>query len=95
MEMPDIEALCKKFLAVDKAGKYGVLNTIYGSVNTTNQGGPDQITSPHLFGWWPESIYDHLKGAGFEDICIMEEKIPHPECNFRVEAKKPNPNTNA
>jgi FkbM family methyltransferase len=65
------------------------LNAVYGSVNTTDQGTPDQITSPHLFGWWPEAIWDHLVGVGFTDIQFMNEKIPHPESNFRVEATKP------
>lgn len=89
MEMPDIEKLCEKFLKSDTGGRYGVLNAIYGSVNTTNEGGPDNITSPHLFGWWPQSIADHLHNAGYENIVIMDEQIPHPETNFRVEATKP------
>lgn len=89
MEMPDIEGLCKRFVEGSKGERYGILNAIYGSVNTTNVGGPDEITSPHLFGWWPESMYDHLRQAGFDKVEFMPEKIPHPETNFRVEAKKP------
>lgn len=89
MEMPDIEKLCEKFLKSDTGGRYGVLNSIYGSVNTTNEGGPDNITSPHLFGWWPQSLYDHMSNAGFTNIVFMDEQIPHPEANFRVEAIKP------
>jgi FkbM family methyltransferase len=89
MEMPDIEKLCEKFLKSDTGGRYGVLNAIYGSVNTTNEGGPDNITSPHLFGWWPQSLYDHMSNAGFVNIVFMDEQIPHPEANFRVEAIKP------
>jgi glycosyltransferase involved in cell wall biosynthesis len=89
MEMPNIEELCKKFVTATKAERYGVLNAIYGSVNTTDKGLPSDITSSHLFGWWPESLYDHLSLAGFQNIVFMPEQIPHPECNFRVEAIKP------
>jgi FkbM family methyltransferase len=64
---------------------------MYGSVNTTDTGTPDNITSPHLFGWWPQSLFDHMYNAGFRDIVFMDEKIPHPESNFRVEAIKPLP----
>lgn len=89
MEMPDIEQLCNNFAKADYWGKFGILNAVYGSVNTTDTGEPSDITSPHLFGWWPESLYNHLASAGYHDIRIMEEKIPHPAYNFRVEAKKP------
>jgi GT2 family glycosyltransferase len=90
MEMPDIQALCRRFaVATTMKEKYGILNAVYGSVNTTNVGGPDEITSSHLFGWWDESLYEHLAAAGFVNIQFMNEKIPHPESNLRVEAYKP------
>jgi FkbM family methyltransferase len=90
MEMPDIEALCRRFVNATSTGeRYGILNAVYGSVNTTNVGGPDNITSPHLFGWWPQSLFDHLVNAGYTNIQFMNEQIPHPEANFRVEAQKP------
>lgn len=89
MEMPNLEELCKKFINADMGERYGITNVIYGSVNTTDVGGPDNITSPHLFGWWPQSITDHLLNAGFTNIQIMDEQIPHPSANFRVEAYKP------
>lgn len=89
MEMPNIEALCHKFVTANKTERYSILNVVYGSVNTTDIGGPDNITSPHLFGWWPESLYDHMAAAGFTNIVFMDEQIPHPELNFRVEATKP------
>lgn len=89
MEMPDIEQLCKRFIAANTGERYGILNAIYGSVNTTDVGGPDNITSPHLFGWWPQSLHDHLYNAGYTQIEFMGEKIPHPESNLRVEAVKP------
>lgn len=89
MEMPNIEELCRRFTTADTQERYGILNAVYGSVNTSGVGGPDNITSPHLFGWWPQSIYDHLGNAGYTNIEFMDEKIPHPESNFRVEAIKP------
>ena len=89
MEMPNIEELCKRFVTASTGERYGILNAIYGSVNTTDSGNPSDITSPHLFGWWPQSMFDHLWNAGYTDIVFMDEKIPHPESNFRVEATKP------
>lgn len=89
MEMPDIEQLCKRFVTANTGERYGILNAIYGSVNTTGVGDPSNITSPHLFGWWPQSLWDHLTNAGFTNIVFMDEKIPHPESNLRVEAQKP------
>jgi FkbM family methyltransferase len=89
MEMPDLEALCKMFVTASTGERYGLTNVIYGSVNTTGVGGPDNITSPHLFGWWPDSIREHLWNAGYVDIKTGAEQIPHPPPNFRVEATKP------
>lgn len=92
MEMPDIEATCAAFATANTGERYGLLNVIYGSVNTTGEGGNDNITSPHLFGWWKQSLWDHLTNAGFIDIEFMDEQIPHPGNNLRVEAIKPLPN---
>lgn len=90
MEMPDIEKCCRSFLEnKDYYARMGVANVIYGSVNTTGEGGPDNITAPHLFGWWPESMYNHLAAAGYTDISFPSEQWPHPGDNFRVEAYKP------
>lgn len=91
MEMPDLERICKAFVNASTGERYGLVNAIYGSVNTTGVGGDDNITSPHLFGWWPGSLWDHLTNAGFTDIQFMDEKLPHPPygMNFRVEAVKP------
>ena len=90
MEMPDIEKSCRSFLDnKDYFARMGVINVIYGSVNTTNEGGPDNITAPHLFGWWPESMFYHLQQAGYTDISFPPEQWSHPGDNFRVEAYKP------
>lgn len=89
MEMPNIEELCRRFVTANYGERFGILNAVYGSVNTTDVGDPSQITSPHLFGWWPDSMYQHLMQAGYVDVILGPEKIPHPESNFRVEATKP------
>ncbi len=89
MEMPDIEQLCKRFVTASIGERYGILNAVYGSVNTTGEGDQSNITSPHLFGWWPQSIADHLMNAGFVDITFGPEQWPHPESNMHVEGTKP------
>lgn len=91
MEMPDIEQLCARFGSASKGAKYGILNAVYGSVNTTDSGLPSDITSPHLFGWWPESIWDMLSASGYINIMFGPEQWPHPESNMHVEASKPLP----
>lgn len=96
MEMPDIEQLCRRFVEADKEDpknptgiRYGILNAVYGSVNTTAKGEPSEITSPHLYGWWPQALWDHLANAGFVNINFGPEMFPHPESNLHVEAMKP------
>ena len=89
MEMPDIAKLCAEYATADKGIKYGILNCIYGSVNTT--GGSEDVTEYHKFGWSPEVngiLWDHLTWAGFGDIVFGPDQYPHPLYNFRVEAAK-------
>lgn len=97
MEMPDVESLCRRFTETKGIQeRYSLLNCLYAPVNTTGEGAPTgsadtEITSPHLYGWWPESLSDHLAAAGFVDIAYGPEKFPHPEpqSNMHVEAVKP------
>jgi glycosyltransferase involved in cell wall biosynthesis len=89
MEVPNIEELCKDFVVAGKEERYGILNCIYGSVNTKAGGDKSEITSPHLWGWFPEMLCDHLVWAGYTNIVWGPEQIPHPHKNFRVEATKP------
>jgi GT2 family glycosyltransferase len=90
LEMPDIEQTCKAFTnSTSRDEKYGLINTIFCPLNTTNEGSPQDITAPHLFGWWPESLLEHLSWAGFVDIKFMPEQHPHPGFNFRSECIKP------
>jgi hypothetical protein len=92
LELPNIEEFCRLFATADKAARYLILNCIYGAVNTGG-GDPSHIVAPHLWGWYPEMLEDHLTWAGFVDIVFMPEQMPHvgltPECNFRCEARKP------
>jgi len=90
MELPNIEELCKDFVTASKDERYGILNCFFCPVNTTASGTVGDITSPHLWGWYPEIMAEHLTWAGFQDIIFLPEQIPHPLKNFRVEAKKPN-----
>jgi glycosyltransferase involved in cell wall biosynthesis len=92
LELPNIERICRAFIDADKGARYGLLNCIYGSVNTEATDDPTHITAPHLFGWYEEILVDHLWMAGFDPnkIIFMDEQIPHPmgQINFRCEAIK-------
>jgi len=90
LEVPDIEELFKKFEDASKEDRYGILNCVYGSVNTTNDGDPSNITASHLWGWYPEMLQDHLIWAGFDanNVKFLPEHFPHPLYNFRCEAIK-------
>jgi FkbM family methyltransferase len=89
LELPNIEELCKNFSTANKGERYGLLTCIYGAVNTEEIGDKNHITSAHLFGWYPEILWDHMSNAGFSNIVFLPEQIPHPGYNFRVEAIKP------
>lgn len=97
MELPNFTELCKRFLSGDKSLKYGILNCVYGSVNTTDtkDGEAEDVTSFHKWGWSPDEImYDHLVWGGFTNIKFLpvHEGDTHPvdsSTNFRIEAEKP------
>ena len=90
IEVPDIEQMCNEFVTGDKQARYGVLNAMYAPVNTTDVGAVSDITSPHLWGWYPELLKEHLEWGGFINISFGPEQIKHPYKNFRAEAYKPN-----
>jgi len=79
IEMPDILELCKHFIEGDKKERYHLLNCIYGTT---------QPEHPHLFGWYPDIISDHLVAVGFKDIKILLAQNYHWGYNFRTEAIK-------
>ena len=79
LEMPNILEICKAFEGADKAKRYEFLNSIYGTTM------PEY---PHLFGWYPEILGEHLSGAGFIDIQFSEAHQYHWGINMRVEALK-------
>jgi len=89
LELPDIEKLCESFVTATKADRYSILNCFFCPLKTTGDGDPNRITSPHLWGWYPEILGDHLSWAGFERVVFLPEQHPHPMHNFRTEAYKP------
>jgi hypothetical protein len=89
-ELPDLEELCKRYVTSTTGQRYGITNAIYGSVNTTGEGDPSEITSPHLFGYDKQMMHDFLSNAGFRNIQFMPERFPHPEPpNMSFDAYKP------
>lgn len=79
LELPNLEALCKAFLAesTDEVVKW-----IYG-----NQEHPGQY---HKWGWTPASLADFLRKRGFTKIEIKEPlcRLDMKTFSFRVEATK-------
>lgn len=82
LEMPDIMAMCKEFVdpATSKGKRYELLNCFYGTT---------QIAHPHLWGWYPEILADHLWNAGYRNIieCALQY-TDHWGRNFRMECQK-------
>ena len=77
MEMPNILEICKSFDGADRWKRYELINSIYG---TTQQ------EHPHLFGWYPEILTEHLISAGFSSVKFLEPTVYHWGINMRVEA---------
>ena len=88
LELPNIEGLCKLFLDGDDKQKREITMYIHGAQNTTGTGDPRNITSPHLWGYYPKALREILTNVGFVDVEIKEQQFIHPGSNFRVEAKK-------
>lgn len=80
MELPNVQAMFADFEKSNKEERYRLLNCIYGTT---------QIEHPHLFGWYPEILIDHLHAAGYVDINVQPPKLVHHwGINFRIEAYK-------
>jgi beta-1,4-mannosyl-glycoprotein beta-1,4-N-acetylglucosaminyltransferase len=75
IEMPNIAGLCKAFEASDRGGRYMLLNAIYGAAH------PEW---PHLYGWYPEILWDHLTGAGFVGVEEKPVGFVNLGVNFRM-----------
>ena len=80
IEVPDILQLCKHFEERDKAGRYELLNCIYGTT---------QLPRGHLFGWYDEILKEHLAIAGFTNIKISTPQFKHWGYSLRIECNKP------
>lgn len=96
MEMPHFIKQCEWVLDAyrlpeKKQDMMGNIIMVYGAVNTSDKGEKSEITSPHIWGWFPENVTEVLEEAGFVNIvCTDNIHYPHPGPNFRVEASKPN-----
>lgn len=86
LEMPDVVKLCEDCATAED--KSLALTCLFGALNTTG-GDIEDITSPHLWGWWPEKLQDVLPKYGFHAVRILPQTTPHPGHNFRVETSKP------
>lgn len=88
LEMPNIEELCKDFVTANEENRKLLNLCIYGSYDTFTEGKTINITSPHLWGWYPKTVTELLEKAGFKNIKILPQTTIHPGSNFRVEATK-------
>lgn len=90
LETPDLEALCKDFLAQDGKAQYDTAMCIFGaavefiSPETQEKG----ALSPHLWGYTPKTLGSLCETIGFKDIQILPPQGQHPGKNFRLEAVK-------
>lgn len=97
MEQPNLEELCKDFLAQDGLDRHLTTMVIYGAAVTKeiNLVGPIDsevqekgTLSPHLWGYTPKTLSDLCASVGFKDIKILPNVGNHPGKNFRLEATK-------
>ena len=90
IETPDVGILFSEFKDANRQRKYEILNGLFCTMNLTGVGDPENIISPHLFGWTPDLIIEHLVDAGFSsgNITVVPPVIQPHYWNFRIEAKK-------
>jgi hypothetical protein len=89
MELPNIEGLCRDFIKEkDKDKKNFLIQSIYGTLDTITDGKTTNVTSPHVWGWTPDSLKEKLKDIGFDNIISMKQTTIHPGENFRIEGNK-------
>lgn len=90
IEVPDLEAMCKEFLAGDDAQRFEATVVIYGAAVTNPT--PEQekygTESPHLWGYYPKVMQELLEGTGYKDVKILPNQGLHVGKNFRAEATK-------
>ena len=90
MEQPDLEELCKDFLAQSEKDRFMTTVCIYGAAAEPDVKGLEKTgaASPHLWGYTPKSLEDLVSAVGFKDVQIRPATGPHPGKNFRLEAAK-------
>ena len=88
IETPNVEVLFERFAKANMGQKYDILNGIFCPMNTTDKGGQEDITSPHLWGWFPQILQEHLVAAGFKTINNVPPVIQPFDYDFRLEAIK-------
>lgn len=88
MEMPDLEAVCKDFATANEENRKVLTLCIYGAYDTYTEGKTNNITSPHLWGWYPTILEEVFQQSGFKNVKVAEPQCPHPGFNFRIEATK-------
>jgi len=88
MELPDVEEICKQYSTATKEEKGNLTICLYGAYDTYTEGKTTNITSPHLWGWSPETVEERLIKVGFKSIKVLPQTTQHPGPNFRIEATK-------
>lgn len=79
LEMPNVQALFKDFETKDTVGRRHILNCIYGAHT------PE---FPHLYGWYPDIIWEQLNKLGFHNIQQKPPQVDHWGINMRIECTK-------
>lgn len=90
MELPNFEENARNFIDADINKRYDILNAVYGTINTLNPDKPQNNEYPHLFGWYPEILFQVLSAAGFKNIEFFAPQLDRMGFNMRVECQKLN-----
>lgn len=80
IELPNILAICDDFSKVNYGDKFTLLYYMYCN--------PQLLGHAHLYGWWPESMYNLLYNFGFRDITFTRPQthLDAEKYCMRVEA---------
>jgi len=78
IEVPNMIELCKDFEQANIEKKYEYLNHIFGTYD---------MEHPPVFGWFEQTLTEHIKLVGFSNIQISTNNVSK-KYNFRVQAEK-------